>query len=82
MCLAIPMQVVETDGVTVRCVAKGAERIASLALYAGEPPVQVGDFVLIGTGYVLATLSAEEAQASWALFDQILAFGDAPTETD
>lgn len=71
MCLAVPMQVTRIDGLNARCAIRGVEREVSLFLLQ-EQNVQVGDFVLIHVGYAIQTLSAEEAAASWELFDQIL----------
>ena len=71
MCLAVPMQVTRIDGLNARCAIRGVEREVSLFLLQGED-VKVGDFVLIHVGYAIQTLSAEEAAASWELFDQIL----------
>lgn len=71
MCLAIPMQVTRIDGLNARCAIRGVERDVSLFLLQGED-IKVGDFVLIHVGYAIQTLSAEEAAASWELFDQIL----------
>lgn len=76
MCLAVPMQVVETDGRTVRCIARGAERTASLLLYPGDLLPAVGEHVIISQGQVVAVVPPEEAMAAWALFDQILAIED------
>jgi hydrogenase expression/formation protein HypC len=71
MCLAIPMQITRIDGLNARCAVRGVERDVSLFLLQGED-IKVGDFVLIHVGYALQTLSAEEAEASWELFDQLL----------
>lgn len=71
MCLAMPMQIIEINGFTARCAAKGVVREVSLFLMQDEP-LQVGDWVLIHVGYALQTISAAEAQASWELFDEML----------
>ena len=65
------MQVIEIDGHVARCTARGVERTASLLLTSQR--VAPGDYVMIHLGYVVQTLSAEEAHAAWALYDQILA---------
>ena len=75
MCLAIPMRVDEVNGMMARCTAKGVERMANLTLLMNDAPA-VGEFVLINMGYAIAKMSAEDAAASWELFDQILAAGD------
>ena len=71
MCLAIPMQVLEVDGYVARCAARGIEREASLFLVQ-ETQIEPGDFVMIHLGHVVQKISAEEAHAAWALYDQIL----------
>ncbi|MCX7110567.1 MAG: HypC/HybG/HupF family hydrogenase formation chaperone [Proteobacteria bacterium] len=71
MCLAVPMQITHLDGFDARCSARGVERDVSLFLLQGEP-VNIGDYVLIHVGYAIQTLSAEQAQSTWELFDQIL----------
>ncbi|MFZ4700366.1 MAG: HypC/HybG/HupF family hydrogenase formation chaperone [Candidatus Methylumidiphilus sp.] len=71
MCLAVPMQITHIDGFDARCSARGVERNVSLFLLQGEP-VNIGDYVLIHVGYAIQTLSAEQAQSTWELFDQIL----------
>ena len=71
MCLAVPMQITQLNGFDARCSARGVERDVSLFLLQGEP-VSVGDYVLIHVGYAIQKLSAEDAQSTWELFDQIL----------
>ena len=77
MCLAIPMRVEEINGMTARCTAKGVERTVSLTLLVNDIPA-VGEFVLINMGYAINKVSAEDAAASWKLFDQILEATEAP----
>jgi hydrogenase expression/formation protein HypC len=66
------MRIEAIDGLMARCVAKGSERLASLMMMQDEMP-KVGDYVIIQVGYAVLTVSEEDAHASWALFDQILA---------
>ena len=75
MCLAIPMQVVELDGLKARCQAKGIEREVSLFMLRDEV-VEVGDFVSVQLGYAVQKVSERDAFLSWQLFDQILAETD------
>lgn len=72
MCLAIPMCVVEINGLTVVCEAKGVQRTASLLLVQDEP-LQVGDMVVVHLGQVIQKVSAEDARLAWALYDEMLA---------
>ena len=71
MCLAVPMQITRLDGFDARCSARGVERDVSLFLLQDDT-IQVGDYVLIHVGYAIQKLSAEQAQSTWELFDQIL----------
>lgn len=71
MCLAVPMQITRIDGFDARCAIRGVERDVSLFMLQGED-IAIGDYVLVHVGYAIQRLSAEEAAASWELFDQIL----------
>jgi hydrogenase expression/formation protein HypC len=70
MCLAIPMQITQIEGLRARCSARGVEREVSLFLLQDEPP-RAGEFVLIHVGYAIQKLSEEEARSAWELFDQM-----------
>ncbi|MBK5914898.1 HypC/HybG/HupF family hydrogenase formation chaperone [Rhodocyclus purpureus] len=70
MCLAVPMQIIDIDGVDARCRARGVERLVSLFMLQHEAP-QVGDWVLVHVGYALQRVDAEEARATWEVFDQL-----------
>ncbi len=72
MCLAIPMQIITIDGLMARCEARGVQRDVSLFLLRDELPT-VGDFVMISMERAVRSVSPEDAQLSWELFDQILA---------
>ncbi len=72
MCLAVPMQVIQVDTYSVRCIARGVEREASLFLFQHEA-VNVGDHVLIHMGQVIEKITESEAAASWAAYDEIFA---------
>ena len=72
MCLAIPMQVKSIDRFQCLCEAKGIQREVSLFMMQGEEIVP-GDYVLVHVGYAIQKVSAEDAAASWQLFDEILA---------
>lgn len=76
MCLAVPMQVTRLDGFSARCSARGVERDVSLFMLQDEGIVP-GDFVLVHVGYAIQKISREDAEATWELFDQILAADDA-----
>jgi len=72
MCLGIPMQIVEVNGYTARCQAKGVERDVSLFLLQHEP-LAPGDFVVVHVGYAIQKMSAQEAQSAWQIYDEMLA---------
>ncbi len=69
MCLAIPTEIKaigENHMATV--VLGGVERQISLVM---TPEAQVGDYVLIHTGYAINVLDPEEAQASLETFREL-----------
>lgn len=71
MCLAIPTQVTAIDGNNIATVnLGGVERKISLVM---TPDVHVGDYVLVHTGYAIAVMDPEEAQASLEAFAQLAA---------
>ena len=71
MCLAIPMQITFINENIARCSAKGVEREVSLFLLQDET-LEVGDYILIHVGYAIQKISAEDAQSTWELLDQML----------
>lgn len=75
MCLGVPMRVVERDGFTARCDAKGIQRSVSLFLLQHEQ-VGPGDHVMVHVGYAIQKISAAEALSAWELYDQMLAAED------
>jgi hydrogenase expression/formation protein HypC len=78
MCLGIPMKIVEVNGFTARCTAKGVERDVSLFLLQHET-LAPGDYVMIHVGYAIQKMSEPEARSAWDLYDQMLAHeGAAP----
>ena len=72
MCLAVPMKITAIDGFQCTCEAKGIEREVSLFMLQNET-IEVGDHILVHVGYAIQKVSEEEAAASWALFDEVLA---------
>lgn len=72
MCLAIPMQVKSIDEFTARCEAKGVERDVNLFMLQ-DPTLAVGDHVLVHVGYAIQKVSAEDAQSTWDLLDEMTA---------
>jgi hydrogenase expression/formation protein HypC len=72
MCLAFPMRITSIDGLSATCTARTSERVVSLWLLQGEP-LAVGDWLLVHLDRAIQCISAEQADATWALFDEILA---------
>lgn len=69
MCLAIPTQITMIDDQQIATVALGGvERRISLIM---TPEAEVGDYVLVHTGYAISVLSPEEAQASLEAFAEL-----------
>jgi hydrogenase expression/formation protein HypC len=66
------MRIVEIDGYTARCEARGIERQASLFLLQHED-IQVGDLVMIHVGNAIQKMSEEDAQSAWDIYDEMLA---------
>ena len=76
MCLAVPMQITSIEGTEATCVAKGIERRVSLFMLQ-DAVVGIGSWVLVHVGYALQVISAEEAQETWDLVEQMTAGDDA-----
>lgn len=72
MCLGVPMQIVECDGLTARCEAKGIQRLVSLFLLQHEE-IRPGDHVMVHVGYAIQKMTADDAASAWSLYDEILA---------
>ncbi len=66
------MKIVAIDGFNARCSAKGVEREVSLFLLQGEE-LEVGDYVMVHTGYAQQKVSEQDAQEAWALYDELIA---------
>ncbi len=78
MCLGIPMQIKHIYGYSARCEARGVERDASLLMMLDQD-LQVGDYVMISVGNVVARIDEEEARKAWALYDEIFSAIDNST---
>jgi hydrogenase expression/formation protein HypC len=62
MCLAIPTKIKEINASGIAMVELGGvERQISLIM---TPEAEVGDYVLVHTGYAISLMDPEEAQAS------------------
>tara|TARA_R110002049_G_C9177390_1_gene563021 strand:+ start:18195 stop:18404 length:210 start_codon:yes stop_codon:yes gene_type:complete len=65
------MQIVNINGLTALCTAKGVNRSVSLFLLQDTPLVE-GDYVMVHVGYALERISLEDAQVTWALLDDMV----------
>lgn len=69
MCLAIPTKIKEIDPNGIAMVELGGvERQISLIM---TPEAEVGDYVLVHTGYAISLMDPEEAQASLEAFAEL-----------
>jgi len=75
MCLGVPMRIVELNGYTARCEARGIERTVSLFLLQHET-LGIDDMVMVHVGNAIQKMSPEEAQSAWQLYDEMLAHED------
>lgn len=80
MCLGVPMRIVEINGFSARCEARGIERNASLFLLQHED-LEVGDLVMIHVGNAIQKMTEEDAQTAWDLYDEVFAAEEASALT-
>jgi hydrogenase expression/formation protein HypC len=76
MCLGVPMQIKTLEGLLARCEAKGVEREVSLLMLADTELVP-GDFLVVHLGYATERITQAQAQAAWAIYDEMLAATEA-----
>ena len=77
MCLAIPTLIKSVDGVQAEVEIGGVSRKISVAL---TPDAQVGDYVIVHTGFAISVLDENEALETLKLFDELAAFEQAELE--
>lgn len=70
MCVSIPGRVTAIEGHQAELDVMGASRKASTLMM---PEVQVGDYVLTSAGMIMTVLDEDEALASIALFEELMA---------
>ena len=68
MCLAIPMRIVEIEGVTGVADVDGVTRKVRLDLL---PEVYLGDYVLVHAGLAIARVDAAEAEETLSLLRKL-----------
>jgi len=69
MCLAIPSEIVEKNGMIATVDVMGARRQISLILLPEE--AEVGDFVLVHAGFAIQKIDPEAAEESMRLLQEI-----------
>ena len=68
MCLAIPALITKVEGKEADVEIGGINRRISLWL---TPEAQIGDYVLLHTGYAISIIDKDEAEETLRLFEQI-----------
>lgn len=68
MCLAIPARVKSIEGNEAEAEIGGISRKISIIL---TPEVEVGDYVLLHTGYAINVVDQEEALETLKLFEEM-----------
>jgi hydrogenase expression/formation protein HypC len=71
MCLAIPALITSIEGTAARAEIGGVGRTISLAL---TPEAQVGDYVLVHTGFAIGVVDDDEAQETLRLLEELAEF--------
>ena len=72
MCLAVPSKVIKIDGDTAEVEIGGIRKQVSLSLVSDQA-VQIGEYVLIHTGYAITKIDEEEAKSILDAWKQVLA---------
>ncbi len=75
MCLSIPARIDKIEELTAVCTVGTTSYQASLELLKDEQ-VEVGDYVLIHTGFAIQKLDAAEAEASLKTFEEFKALNN------
>ncbi len=73
MCLAIPTLVKSLDGQLAEVEIGGVTRKISVAM---TPEAQVGDYVIVHTGFALSVLDKKEAEETLRIFAEMAALED------
>jgi len=73
MCLAIPVKVVSIEGDEAETEIAGVRRRVSIAL---TPEANVGDYVLLHTGYAIGVVDEDEAKETLKLLEEIASLSE------
>ncbi len=68
MCLAVPARILSIDGILAEVEFGGVRRTISLQLL---PQAQVGDYVLVHTGFAISIIDPDEAKITLDLLRQM-----------
>ncbi|MFP3983216.1 MAG: HypC/HybG/HupF family hydrogenase formation chaperone [Desulfurivibrionaceae bacterium] len=78
MCLAVPMQVIETEGeegdftIPAKAVVEGGGIRKEVRLDIIDRWPQEGEYVIVHAGFAIHALTSEEAQESLRLLQQLI----------
>jgi len=73
MCLAVPVKITSIEGDQADVDIGGVSRRVSIAL---TPEAEVGNYVLLHTGYAINVLNEEEAQETLRLLERLVEAGE------
>jgi hydrogenase expression/formation protein HypC len=73
MCLAVPVKITSIEGDQADVDIGGVTRRVSIAL---TPEAEVGNYVLLHTGYAINVLNEEEAQETLSLLERMVEAGE------
>jgi hydrogenase expression/formation protein HypC len=73
MCLAVPVQIQNIEGVNAVVELGGLRRTISLML---TPEAEVGDYVLVHAGYAIGIVDEEAAKETLLLLEEMATFSD------
>ena len=65
------MKVIDIDGYSARCEAKGIERVVNLFLLDGQD-LRIGDYVVVHKGSAREIISPETARIAWETYDLMI----------
>jgi hydrogenase expression/formation protein HypC len=66
------MRIRTLEGLLAQCEAKGVERSVNLLMLQHES-LAPGDYLVVHLGYGTQKITEVEAQAAWAVYDELLA---------
>ena len=73
MCLAVPVKITSIEGDQADVDIGGVIRRVSIAL---TPEAEVGNYVLLHTGYAINVLNEQEAQETLSLLERLVEAGE------